>query len=154
MINIVAAVGKNLELGKDGGLIFNISNDLKYFKKLTLGHTVVMGRRTYESIGKALSERRNIVITSSDIDDKNIIVMHNYEDVFKLSGDIFIIGGESIYRLFLPYADNLYLTEVDASYDEADTYFPKFDKRLYDKEIIGFDEENNLKYNYVRYRKK
>ena len=154
MINIVAAVGKNLELGKDGGLIFDIPNDLKYFKKLTLGHTVVMGRRTYESIGKALSDRRNVVITSSNIEDRNIIVMHNYEEVFELTGEIFIIGGESIYRLFLPYADNLYLTEVDASYDKADTFFPFFDKELYDKEIIGIEEENNLKYSYVRYRKK
>ena len=154
MINIIAAVGKNLELGKDNNLIWHIPGDLKYFKNLTEGHTVVMGRRTFESIGKALPNRKNIVISHGDIFDKDIIVISNYKKVLDLDEDVFIIGGKSIYELFIPYADNLYLTEIDAEYEYADTYFPFFEKDLYDKEIIKDDSYNNINYSFVRYRKK
>lgn len=154
MINIIAAVGKNLELGKRGTLIWNIPNDLKYFKNLTLGQTVVMGRRTLESIGKALPERKNIVLTSEDLDIDNIIIIHNYKEILDLNEELFIIGGQSIYKLFLPYADNLYLTEIDEECMDADTYFPEFDKNLYLKETIKDESYNNINYSYVRYRKK
>lgn len=154
MINIIAAVGKNLELGKDNNLIWHIPGDLKYFKEMTEGHTVVMGRRTFESIGKALPNRKNIVISHGDIFDKDIIVISNYKKVLDLDEDVFIIGGKSIYELFIPYADNLYLTEIDAEYEYADTYFPFFEKDLYDKEIIKDDSYNNINYSFVRYRKK
>ena len=154
MINIIAAVGKNLELGKDNNLIWHIPGDLKYFKNLTEGHTVVMGRRTFESIGKALPNRKNIVISHGDIFDKDIIVISNYKKVLDLDEDVFIIGGKSIYELFIPYADNLYLTEIDAEYEYADTYFPFFEKDLYDKEIIKDENYNNINYSFVRYRKK
>ena len=88
MINLVAAVGKNLELGKNGKLIFHIPNDLKYFKDLTLGHTVVMGRRTLESIGKALENRENIVITRKDIEMDNVVVVHDYKELLGLENRI------------------------------------------------------------------
>ena len=154
MINLVAAVGKNLELGKNGKLIFHIPNDLKYFKDLTLGHTVVMGRRTLESIGKALENRENIVITRKDIEMDNVVVVHDYKELLGLEKELFIIGGESIYKLFLPYADNIYLTEINATCEDADTYFPKFDKDLYDKENIKDETYGDLNYSFVRYRKK
>ena len=154
MINLVAAVGKNLELGKNGKLIFHIPNDLKYFKDLTLGHTVVMGRRTLESIGKALENRENIVITRKDIEMDNVVVVHDYKELLGLEKELFIIGGESIYKLFLPYADNIYLTEINATCEDADTYFPKFDKDLYDKENIKDETYGDLSYSFVRYRKK
>lgn len=154
MINIIAAVGKNLELGKNNDLIWHLPNDLKYFKNLTLGKTVVMGRNTYNSIGKALSDRKNIVLTKQNIDIKDCIVMHDYNDILTMNDEIFIIGGESIYKIFITHADNLYLTEIDAECFDADTYFPSFDKSLYDKEIIRNEEYNNLNYSYVRYRKK
>lgn len=154
MINIIAAVGKNLELGKDNKLVWHIPGDLKYFKNLTEGHTVVMGRRTFESIGKALPNRKNIVISHGDIFDKDIIVIHDFKEILDLNEEVFIIGGKSVYELFIPYADNLYLTEIDAEYEYADTYFPFFEKDLYDKEIIKDDSYNDINYSFVRYRKK
>lgn len=155
IINIIAAVGKNLELGKDNKLIWPIKEDLIYFKEKTLGKTVVMGKNTFYSIGKALPGRNNIVLTSGDIDVDNIKVLHDYKEVFSLEEDeIYIIGGESIYRLFLPYADNLYLTEIDEEETLADSYFPYFDKEDYIKEIIRDSSSNDLNYSFVRYRKK
>ena len=154
MINIIAAVGKNLELGKDGNLIWYLPNDLKYFKEITLGKTVVMGRKTYEAIGEALPYRKNIVLTTTDIKDNNIIIINDYKKILDLDEEIFIIGGESIYKLFLPYADYLYLTEIDKECIDADTYFPTFDRDLYEKEVIKNESYNDINYSYVRYRKK
>ena len=155
IINIIAAVGKNLELGKDNKLIWPIKEDLIYFKEKTLGKTVVMGKNTFYSIGKALPRRNNIVLTSGDIDIENIKVLHDYKEVFSLDEDeIYIIGGESIYRLFLPYADNLYLTEIDKEEPLADSYFPSFDKEDYNKKIIKESSSDDLNYSFVRYRKK
>lgn len=153
MINIIAAVGKNLELGKDNKLLFDIPNDLKYFKEITLGKTIVMGRKTFESIKKPLPGRENIVITNQSINSKNIKVVHDYKEILNMRKEVFIIGGESIYRLFLPYAKNLYLTEIEKEAD-ADTYFPNFDKDLYDKKVINEESYKGLNYSYVRYRKK
>lgn len=154
MINIVAAVGKNLELGKNGKLIWYLPNDLKYFKKITSYNTVVMGRVTFESIGKALPNRKNIVITSDNLDVKDINIVHDYKELLNLDEDLFIIGGESIYKLFLPHADYLYLTEIDSEDKYADTFFPYFDKSLYDKKIIKNESYNGIDYRYVIYRKK
>ena len=153
MINIIAAVGKNLELGKDNKLIFAIPEDLKYFKEVTTGKTVVMGYNTYKSIGKALPERKNIVLTKKDIILDNVFVCNDYEDILSLKEEVFVIGGEQIYKLFLPYADNLYLTEIDKT-EEADTFFPEFDKSLYDKETIKENSYNNLNYKFVIYKRR
>ena len=142
MINIIAAVGKNLELGLDNKLIWNIPEDLQYFKQMTTNKTVVMGRKTYESIGRPLPNRNNVVLTRKDIKIDGINTIKNYEEVLSMNDEVFIIGGESIYELFLPYADNLYLTEIDGSH-EADTYFPYFDKELYD--VLTKDKDYTLK---------
>ena len=155
MINVVAAVGKNLELGKDGKLIWYIPADLKNFKNLTIYNAVVMGRKTYDSIGKSLEDRINIVLTREEKKYKDVMIISNYKDILDIDMlDVFIIGGESIYKLFVPFAENIYLTEIDDSCNEADTYFPEFDKDLYDKEIIKEDSYNDLNYSFVRYRKK
>ena len=155
IVSIVAAVGKNLELGKDNNLIWHIPDDLKYFKKLTTGKTVVMGMKTFNSIGKALPNRNNIVLSTNKIDIDGVTIINDYNDVLSLDDDeIFIIGGGTIYKLFLPMTDNLYLTEINDSCIEADTYFPSFDKKLYDKEIIEEKEFEGLNYSFVRYRKK
>ncbi len=153
MINIIAAVGKNLELGKDNKLIWNIPNDLKYFKEKTQNKTVVMGRKTYESIGKPLKNRKNIVLTRQNINIDNVETVNNYQELLKTNEDVFIIGGEQIYKMFLPYADNIYLTEINDSKD-ADSYFPEFNKDLYEKEVIREEKYNDLKYKFVVYRKK
>ena len=152
MISIIAAIGKNYELGLNNQLLWHIPNDLKYFKELTTGKTVVMGRKTYESIGRALPNRENIVLTRQSIKIDNVDVVNDYKKILDLE-DVFIIGGEQIYKLFLPYADNIYLTEI-AENKEADSYFPIFDKSLYTKEIVKTDSYNDINYSFVIYRKK
>ena len=152
MINIIAAVGKNLELGLNNKLIWSIPEDLQYFKQMTINKTVVMGRKTYESIGRPLPNRNNVVLTRKDIKIDGINTIKNYEEVLSMDEEVFIIGGESIYELFLPYADNLYLTEINASH-EADTYFPYFDKELYEREIIKSDCYKGVNYSFVLYKR-
>ena len=137
MINLIAAVGKNLELGKDNKLVWHIPEDLKYFKEITTGKTVVMGRKTYESIGKALPNRNNIVLSRNNIRLDDVTVINNYKEVLNISDNVFIIGGASIYKLFLPYADNIYLTEIEDT-SECDSYFPLFDKESFTRKNGAF----------------
>ena len=155
-LSMIAAIGKNNELGKNNDLIWNIPNDLKFFKEKTVDKTVVMGANTFHSIGKPLPQRKNIVITHQNI-DKVLIYKSIREfliDYKNKKEEVFIIGGASIYKEFIDYASKLYLTEIDASDKEADTYFPKFNKQLYEKIILDENEENNIKYTHVLYKKK
>ena len=152
MINIIAAVGKNNELGLNNKLIWNIPEDLQYFKRTTIGKTVVMGRKTYESIGKPLSNRNNIVLTRKNIEIEGVNIVKNYEEVLKIEDETFIIGGASIYELFLPYADNIYLTEIEDT-SECDSYFPSFNKELYEKEIVKKNNYNGIDYSFVIYKR-
>jgi len=135
MISIIASVGQNLELGYKNDLIWRVKGDLAHFKRTTSGHTVVMGQNTYESLGRPLPDRRNIVITlDPDYKVEGAEVVHTIDDAIALldkNEESFIIGGGSIYRAFLPFADRLYLTEVEDSFPDADTYFPSFDKKEY-----------------------
>ena len=155
-LSMIAAVGKGNELGKNNGLIWNIPNDLKFFKEKTIGKTVVMGANTFYSIGKPLPQRNNIVITHQNI-DKVLIYKSIREfliDYKNKKEEVFIIGGASIYKEFIDYASKLYLTEIDASDKEADTYFPEFNKQLYEKIILDKNEENGIKYTHTMYKKK
>lgn len=152
-INIIAAVGKKLELGKDNKLIWPLKEDLKYFKEMTTNKTVVMGEKTFYSIGKALPNRKNIVLSFDKKDIPGVIVLNDYKKVFDLEEEVFIIGGASIYKLFLPLADTLYLTEIDKEEKKADCYFPGFDKDKYKKEIIKTGEDKGIKYSFTCYTK-
>ena len=159
-LSMIACVGKNLELGKNNDLIWHLPNDLKYFKKVTDGHVVVMGKNTFKSLPKVLPNRKNIVLTFPDDTEKlpdEVEVFHGIEEFLESYKDyqdeVFIIGGASIYKQFLKYADNLYLTEVDME-SEADVYFPEFDKSLYDKETVLENSDNNINYKHVIYRRK
>lgn len=135
MIKMIAAVSKNHQIGKDNELPWHISEDLKYFRKITSGQAVLMGRKTFESIGRPLPNRRNIVLTrnatfNSEDNAKGIEVVHTLEEALALCKtleQVFIIGGGQIYSAFLPYADELYLTLVDKEID-GDTDFPSFEK--------------------------
>ena len=157
-LSIIACVGKNLELGKNSDLIWHLPNDLKYFKGVTKGKTVIMGRRTFESLPGVLPNRRNIVLqlpNENKIDGVEIFnsipdILENIKD----EDEAFIIGGASIYRQFLPYAKKLYLTEVTIGCKDPDVYFPKFDKRKYKKTIVGNGEDNGIKYNFVIYERR
>ncbi len=140
MITIIASVGRNLELGYKNDLIWRVKGDLPHFRRTTSGHTVVMGQNTFESLPAALPDRRNIVVT---LDPGYVAdgaeVVHSIEEALSRldhNEESFIIGGGSIYRAFLPFADRLCLTEVDDSFPDADTYFPSFDKEKYTRTVL------------------
>lgn len=130
MISLIAAIGKNNELGKGNDLVFKLPADMKYFRDTTKGHTVIMGRKTFESIGKALPNRKNIVITR----DKTYLrhgvdVVYSLEEALKSAKDenkeVFIIGGAEIYKQAMHLADKLYITHIDAKDKNADVFFPE-----------------------------
>ena len=158
MISIIAAVGQKLELGKDNGLVFNIKEDMKYFKETTTGHPVIMGFNTFRSIGKPLKDRKNYVASFTTegppegvtpVTDLHAFLKSHQDD----EEELFVIGGASIYRESLPYAKNLYLTEIDATAD-ADVFFPEFDKTKYDKTVIKKGSQDVLTYSFVKYTTK
>ena len=157
MISLIAAVGKNNELGLDNHLIFNIPGDLKFFKDVTLGHTVVMGRKTFESIGKPLFKRVNIVVSNTMKETDGVTIINSFEEVLEKylnsEEEVFIIGGESLYNYFINYAQNIYLTKVYAN-AVADKYFPSFDENNYNQTLLGENKENNLEYKHILYRRK
>lgn len=130
-INLIAAIGENRELGKDNKLLWHIPEDMKRFQTLTTDHVVIMGRKTYESIGKALPNRINIIITKDKTYQAlDCIITYSLEEAIHLAKtkeqkEIFIIGGGQIYAQAISYTDRLYLTIVKEKYD-ADTFFPDF----------------------------
>lgn len=155
-ISIIAAVGRNYELGRNNDLIWHFHKDMVFFRETTTGATVLMGRKTFESLPKALPKRRNIVITN----DKNYIaegaeVCHSVDDALELckNDNVFVIGGGKIYQQFIDMADSLYLTEVEAECDDADTYFPTFNKADYSREVLAEHEENGIKFSHILYKK-
>ena len=128
---------------------------MKFFKETTVGHPVLMGKNTFESIGKALPGRQNYVVTRhpEDLPDEVEAVRELKQFIEKNVDDeteIFVIGGASIYKTFLPYTKKLYLTEIDAD-TEADAFFPEFDKSKYERKVIKKGQENDLTYAFVEY---
>ena len=159
-LSLIAAVGKNRELGKKGGLCFRIPGDLKFFKKTTMGFPVFMGLTTYYSLPKKLPGRKHYVAVFRPEEGLPEDVSQ-VEDIFafaeewkKKDEEIFVIGGASIYKQMLPYCDMLYLTEVDAEDSEADVFFPKFNKRKYSRKTLGKGEDGGVAYRWVLYTKK
>lgn len=155
-VSMIAAVGKNLELGKNNNLIWHFKEDMKFFKDTTMGHTVVMGRKTFESLPKALPGRKNIVISSNaEYQAQGATVVTSVEEALQIADneEIFVIGGGKIYAEFLPYADKLYLTEIYAECEDADTYFPQFNKSEYIKEIINYYDIDGVEFYHVVYKK-
>jgi dihydrofolate reductase len=128
MLSMIWAMGRNRELGLNNSLPWHIPEDLKHFKKITEGKTVIMGLRTFQSLGKPLPGRRNIVLHFEPISIEGCEVCTSIPEVLdKVKGeDAFIIGGASIYKQFLPKADRLYITFIDHEF-QADTFFPEFD---------------------------
>lgn len=156
MFKIIACVGKNLELGRKNDLVFHVSEDMKYFRTVTKGKPVIMGGNTFRSLPGALKGRRNVVLSRSDDFPTEVEIFHSLEDIlaeFKDEDEVFVIGGASIYQMFLPYAKELYLTEVDSE-AEADVFFPEFDKTEYTREVVKKSSENGLDFEFVVYTKK
>ena len=130
MISLIAAIGKNNELGKNNTLLFNMPADMKFFRDTTRGHTVIMGRKTFESLKAPLPNRRNIIITrDKEYKKDGIELVHSLEEAINLfkntTEEIFVIGGAEIYKQALPLADKLYITHIDAEDKDADSFFPE-----------------------------
>ena len=128
MTTIIVALTSDLAIGKDGDLLYHIPADMRRFRQLTTGHTVIMGRKTFESLPSGpLPNRRNIVITrQTDFRAPGAELAHSLQEALNMAGgeEIFIIGGESIYRAAMPLAQRLYLTQIHAERPDADTFFP------------------------------
>lgn len=152
MIKIIAAIDRNRGIGYKNELLVKLKKDMKYFRETTRGHKVVMGRKTYDSIGKPLPNRENIIITHSNISNvSNItcITLEEFLEKYNKESEIYVLGGASIYKEFLPYTDELLLTEIDEEY-EADTYFPEY-KWMFKEVSREVKEENGVHFAFVRY---
>lgn len=149
--SIIVAIAKNHAIGKDNKLLWHLPNDLKHFKDVTSGHTVIMGRKTFESVGKPLPRRRNIVITRQHISIEGCEVVQSIEDALALCADeeeVFIVGGAEIYRQALHLTDRVYLTIVNQEFD-GDTFFPELNPGDWqEKEREDFEPDDKNKYSY------
>lgn len=160
MISIIAAVAKNRAIGFQNKLIYWLPNDLKRFKALTTGHTIIMGRNTFLSLPKgALPNRRNIVLTHSLKAFEGCDVYPSLEEALahcNKDEEVFIIGGASVYEQALPLADRLFLTEIDDTPAEADTFFPPYADEWKEsaREDHNIDERHAHRYAFVDYIKK
>lgn len=151
MIEMIVAKAKNNVIGKDNELIWDIPEDLQYFKEVTMGKTVVMGRKTFESIGKALPGRKNVVLTRdpSKIQVEGVTCVSTVDEVLELakSEKLIIIGGEAVYKEFWDHCDILYATEIEEVFD-GDSFFPKITKKEWDCISSVTGSESGVKYNY------
>lgn len=149
MISIIVAIGKNRAIGRNNQLLWNIPEDMEHFRKITSGHTVIMGDKTFLSIGKPLTNRKNIVVTlDKNFTAEGVEISNSLEDVLNKhknsEEEVFVIGGGMIYKLSLPYADKLYLTIVEDA-PEADTFFPDYSEF---KNVVSEEDNDNGKYKF------
>jgi dihydrofolate reductase len=161
-MNLIAAVDKNWAIGKNNELLVSIPNDMKMFRQMTTGKVVVMGRKTLESFpnGLPLKNRVNIVLTKNqNYQVKGAIIVHSVEEVLEElkkydSEDVYVIGGEQIYRQMLPYCDTAHMTKIDHAY-EADAYFPNLDEMPEWKLVKESEEETyfDIEYQFLVYQK-
>lgn len=154
IVSIIVAIGENHAIGKNNQLLWHMPNDLKHFKDITSGRTIIMGRKTFDSVGKPLPRRRNIVVTRQDIIIPGCEVVKSIEDGLALCKDedeVFIGGGAEIYKLAMHLTDRIYLTIIHKSFD-ADTFFPEIDKlewKEVKQENFEPDEKNPLPYSFI-----
>ena len=160
MITIIAAIAKNNALGKDNQLIWHIPADLKRFKKVTSNHHVIMGRKTFESLGKPLPNRTNIIITRNlNYKAEGCVVVNSLNEAIEVAKEDknpFILGGAEIYKQAIEIADKLDLTFVHHEFD-ADVFFPKIDTTIWketSREYFKADDKNKFNYSFVSYLKK
>ena len=159
-ITLVAAIASNNVIGKENSLPWNIPEDLKRFKQMTSGHTILMGRKTFDSIGRPLPNRQNIVMTKDEnFEREGIKVINDFDEALELikksNEDVFVIGGSKIYELFEPVANSLAITRILKDF-EGDAFFPDINWDLWqiEKEEKFFDEKSNVECKLIEYSKK
>jgi dihydrofolate reductase len=161
---MIAGIGKKNELGVKNTLLWNLPADMKHFREMTSGHPVIMGQKTYESIGRPLPNRRNIILTHDlAYHPEDTEVVHSIDELLELckkensDEEFFVIGGGMIYAQLIDMMDMLYITHVDASFPEADAFFPEIKKSLFQevsREEHEADEKNIYPYAFTEYKKK
>lgn len=158
MLSIIVAIAKNNVIGKDNKLIWHLPEDLKRFKEITTGRTIIMGKNTFISLSRVLPNRKHVVLTRDKeykIDNDQVEIVHGVEDIKQYiedSEEHFVIGGAAIYKLLMPYANKMYITRINKDF-EGDVYFPKIEEEWKEIERIkGLkDEKNPYDYEYITY---
>lgn len=161
MLSIIVAKAKNNIIGKDNKLVWHLPEDLRHFKELTTGHKIIMGRKTFESLGRVLPERKHIIFSQNPdfkVKDENVEVVHSLLQIQELiegEEEAFVIGGAMIYNFLMPYVKKMYVTQIDQEF-EGDTFFPVISENVW-KEISREkgpkDETNNLDYEFITYER-
>jgi dihydrofolate reductase len=161
MISHIFAMDQNRVIGKDNRLPWHLPADLAYFKKVTMGHAIVMGRKTFESIGRPLPGRENVIVTRDrSFQPEGCKVLHSIEEVKQFAAmrddEVFVIGGAELFRATLPVADRLYITKIEASFP-GDTFYPAFDESEW--QLVSYtkgikDEKNPYDYAFIVYERK
>lgn len=161
MLSIIVAKAKNNVIGKDNQLIWNLPEDLKRFKSMTENHTIIMGRKTFESLGRVLPNRKHIVFSQNpdfQVNDENVEVVHSMlqiQQYIESEEEAFVIGGAMIYGLLMPHVTKMYITQINQNF-EGNIIFPKFDTEKWeviDREEGIKDENNKFDYEYITYKK-
>ena len=162
MLSIIVAVAENNVIGKDNKLIWHLPADLKRFKEITTGHTIIMGRKTFESLGRVLPNRKHVILCNDmemNVEDENVEVLEDISMLDKYIQDTeehFIIGGATIYKLLMPTANKIYLTLIHEKFD-GDVYFPEISDdewKIVDRTAGITDEKNPYNYEFITYVRK
>lgn len=159
---IIVAIADNNAIGRNNGLLWHISEDLRFFRRTTLGSPVIMGRKTFESIGRPLPGRVNIVVSRNFSTGEEVEVVGSIDDAFKVASDTnlercFVIGGGQVYAQALPLVDRLIVTHVHTVIDDADTFFPSIDTetwQVYWRSEVFTDEETGYEFEFIEYEKR
>lgn len=161
MLSIIVAKAKNNIIGKENKVIWDLPEDLKHFKDLTTGHTIIMGRKTFENLGKVLPNRKHIIFSQNPdfkVNNENVQVVHSLlqiQDLIEGQEEAFVIGGAMIYNFLMPYVKKMYVTEIKEEF-EGDAFFPKIKPEIWKEtnRVKGIkNENNNMDYEFVTYER-
>ena len=161
MLSIIVEKAKNNTIGKNNKLLWQISDNKRRFEELTTGHVIIMGRKTFESLGGVLPNRKHIVFSQNPdfkVEDENVEIVHSMlqlQEYIEDDNENFVIGGAMIYNLLMPYVKKMYVTEIDTEF-EGETFFPRINEEIWEEvsRENGPEDSNNFKYEYVIYKRK
>ena len=160
MLSIIVAKAKNNVIGKNNEIIWKLPTDMKRFKDLTTGHVIIMGRKTFESIGRVLPNRKHIIFSQNPdfkVEDENVEIVHSMlqiQQYIEDENENFVIGGAMIYNLLMPYVNKMYITQIDKEF-EGDAFFPRVDSEKWEEiERLPQINENGINYEFITYKRK
>lgn len=156
-LSLIAAVGENGAIGRNNGLIWRFRKDMMRFRSLTTSHAVIMGKNTMQSLPRPLPNRVNIVLANLNVRIEGFVIAHSIEEALGLAGhddEIFFIGGANVYAQAIPIVDRMYLTEVSHAPEDADTFFPEFDRNGWVEASREPEDEGGYRFDFVIYDRK